>query len=280
MKNKKSKSNAKSPPKNQTKEKETKKETKKEAKGKTKKKKTEEPVVVAPKLVKFNLDFIYRREKYTLKNLMSNFLVSGVKKLISKKLNIDIKELKFYYLDNELKEDKNKTNVYEMIKKNQIQYFEVKKEIAANDNIISLNAQANLIYQVKCTNINDYKDFIGKIEKFFKDLCIEQHYLCEPTSLNSYIVNFSCEDNCFQFKRYMMNIMKSEESYAKSKFSLIPVDKSKVINLKNDLLNSKDKKVNTSEFIDEGPYLSTEDRKKLEEKEDKKKWINKKGFSS
>ena len=274
MKKKNQKSNVKSPEKNQA------KETKKETKAKSKKKKNEEPVVETPKTTKFNLDFIYRREKYTLKNLMSNFLVSGVKKLISKKLNIDIKELKFYYLDNELKEDKNKTNVYEMIKKNQIQYFEVKKEIAANDNIISLNAQANLIYQVKCTNINDYKDFIGKIEKFFKDLCIEQHYLCEPTSLNSYIVNFSCEDNCFQFKRYMMNIMKSEESYAKSKFSLIPVDKSKVINLKNDLLNSKDKKVNTSEFIDEGPYLSTEDRKKLEEKEDKKKWINKKGFSS
>ena len=274
MKNKKSKSNAKSPPKNQTKEKETKKETKKEAKGKTKKKKTEEPVVVAPKLVKFNLDFIYRREKYTLKNLMSNFLVSGVKKLISKKLNIDIKELKFYYLDNELKEDKNKTNVYEMIKKNQIQYFEVKKEIAANDNIISLNAQANLIYQVKCTNINDYKDFIGKIEKFFKDLCIEQHYLCEPTSLNSYIVNFSCEDNCFQFKRYMMAIMKIEELYAKSNFSIVPVDKSKIISLKNEYLidSNNEKKVSSSEFINVGPYISSEDRKKMEEKENKKKY--------
>ena len=272
MKSKNSKSNAKSPVKSPTKD-------RKDAKGKSKKKKNEEPVVETPKITKFNLDFIYRREKYTLKNLMSNFLVSGVKKLIAKKLNIDIKELKFYYLDNELKEDKNKANVFEMIKKNQIQYFEVKKEFATNENIISLNAQANLIYQVKCTNINDYKDFIGKIEKFFKDLCLDTHYLCEPTSMNSYIVNFSCEDHCFQFKRYMMSLMKTGELYAKSKFSVVPVDKSKIINLKNEYFDSNDKKASSSEFIDLGPYMSSEDRKKMEEKEDKKKWINKKGFS-
>ena len=53
---------------------------------------------------KFKLDFIYRREKYTLKNLQENFLVSKMKKLIAKELNVDIKTLKFFYKEKEIKE--------------------------------------------------------------------------------------------------------------------------------------------------------------------------------
>ena len=44
-----------------------------------------------PKQPKYKLDFIYRREKYTLKNLQENYLVSKMKKLIAKELNVDIK---------------------------------------------------------------------------------------------------------------------------------------------------------------------------------------------
>lgn len=246
-------------------------------KEKEKEKEKKPEIAQPPKIQKFNLDFIYRREKYTLKNLMPNFLVSGVKKLIAKKLSIDIKSLKFYYLEKELKEESDKINVYDMIKKNTIQFFEVKKELAVNENIISLSAQNNLVYQVKCTEIDDYKKFMERIDKFFIDFCIEKRYLCEPASLNSYIVNFSCEDHCIQFKRYMVSVKKTDKMYTKSDFILIPVDKAKVIAPRNEI--KIDVKKSMSNYINVGPFTSEDERKRMEEKEDKKKWIDEKGFS-
>ena len=81
----------------------------KEKKSKTKKLKKEEiqkeekkeeddkiDIIIESKYTNFNLDFIYRREKYTLKNLYSNFLISKIKKLISKKLSIDISLIHIY----------------------------------------------------------------------------------------------------------------------------------------------------------------------------------------
>ena len=56
-----------------------------------------------PKLIKYKLDFIFRREKYTLKNLQENYLVSKMKKLIAKEINVDIKTLKFFYKEEEIR---------------------------------------------------------------------------------------------------------------------------------------------------------------------------------
>ena len=42
-------------------------------------------VILEKKYINYDLDFIYRRERYTLKNIFSNYLVSRIKKLISKK---------------------------------------------------------------------------------------------------------------------------------------------------------------------------------------------------
>ena len=73
----------------------------KDNKDKTKNKGGKDPVPKLekkePQKPKYKLDFIYRREKYTLKNLAENFLVSKMKKLIAKEINVDIKALKFFY---------------------------------------------------------------------------------------------------------------------------------------------------------------------------------------
>ena len=82
------KSNSKS----KSKSKEDNKETTKNKSGKSPLPKTE--TQEKPKQPKYKLDFIYRREKYTLKNLLENYLVSKMKKLIAKELNVDIKALK------------------------------------------------------------------------------------------------------------------------------------------------------------------------------------------
>ena len=270
-------------------------------------KKPEEKKVLA----KYNLDFIYRREKYTLKNLVENILVSRIKTLIAKKITVDVKYLKFYYKEKELKEEDNKTNVYEMIKGDNVPFIDVKKESPNNENIISLNSKVNLIYKVGCERVSSYVDLVNKIEQFFRDICLEKNYLCEPTSKESYDVCFSCSDHCFQFKRYMMNISRTDKLYGKTRFDIIPVDKSKVIEPKierkeeeeeggnkveqmivTDKLTKKEVKIEykkmkhrendyfQKDFINNGPYESYEEIKKKSEKGDKKKWIGKKNFSA
>ena len=232
-------------------------------------------VIIESKYIYFNLDFIYRREKYTLKNLYSNYLISKLKKLISKKLSIDIPLIHIYYLDKEITDDK--LNVYDLIKDNRIKYFLVKKEIPINENVISLNTTAHLIYQVKCYNIIDYKDFTDKIETFFSDRCLDKHYICEPFGENGYDISFACEDICFQFKRYFLALKRTEKNYLNSKCELIPVDKSNIINSKYSNINNE-YKIRESEFINKGPYMTYEEMRRKSEKEEKKKWINKEGF--
>lgn len=269
-------------------------------------------IVEKKKHTKFNLDFIYRREKYTLENLLDNSLISLIKRKISEKIKVDQKFLKFYYKEKELKEDSNKTNVFIMIKDDNAPFIDVKKELVTNQDIISLSTNGNLIYKVSCKPIPDYSDLVNKIEQFFKDICLEKNYLCEPTSSNSYDVCFSCSDHCFQFKRYMMNITRTDKKmYGKTKYVIVPVDKSKIIeprierteeetdensnkiekivvkNDKNQEIEIEYRKMKHREddyfqkdFMNKGPYNYINEIKKKEEKDSKKKWISKKNFSA
>ena len=213
-----------------------------------------------------------------MKNLYSNYLISKLKKLISKKLSIDIPLIHIYYLDKEVTDDK--LNVYDLIKDNKIKYFLVKKEAPTNENVISLNTNAHLIYKVKCYEITDYKDFTDKIETFFSDRCIDKHYICEPSGENGYEISFTCEDICFQFKRYFLTLNRIDKKYIKSKCELIPVDKSNIINSKyrSNNSNNNEYKIKESEFINKGPYMTYEEMQRKNEREEKKKWINKNGF--
>ena len=228
------------------------------------------------KYITFNLDFVFRRERYTLKNLLSNYLISKVKKLISKKISVEMELIHIYYLDKEITNDK--LNVYNLIKDNKIKYFEIKKESPINENIISLNANVNLIYKVKCKNIQNAKDFIDKIDIFFREKCLDKHYLCEPVEVNTYEVGFACEDNCYQFKRYMSIVKRLDSNYANTSYEYVPFDKNKF--LKPKLTNFPTLSTNISEplFINKGPYMTYEDIQRENEKEGRKKWINKKGF--
>ena len=249
---------------------------KKEQKKEDKKEETDQiDIIIESKYINFNIDFIFRREKYTLKNLYSNYLISKLKKLISKKLSIDIPLIHIYYLDKEITDDK--LNVYDLIKDNKIKFFLVKKEQLTNENVISLNTEAHLIYQVRCYDIIDYKDFIDKIETFFSDRCIDKHYICEPFQEKGYDISFTCEDICFQFKRYFLDIKRTDKNYLKSKCELIPVDKSNIINSKYSNINNE-YKIRESEFINKGPYMTYEEIQRKNEKEEKKKWLNKNGF--
>ena len=182
---------------------------------------------IEKKHITFNLDFVFRRERYTLKNLLSNYLISKVKKLISKKISVDVELIHIYYLDKEITNDQ--LNVYNLIKDNKVRYFEIKKESPVNENIISLNTNVNLIYKVKCKNIQNAKDFIDKIDIFFREKCLDKHYLCEPVEVNTYDVGFACEDNCYQFKRYMSIVKRLDSNYSNTSYEYVPFDKNKFL---------------------------------------------------
>lgn len=236
-------------------------------------KKTEE-ITEKKQHIKYNIDFIFRRERYTIKNLFSNYLVSRLKKLISKTISVDLNLLHIYYLDKEITNDK--LNVYDLIKDNVIKYFEVKKEAPTNENIMSLNPNSNFIYKVKCKGIPDTKDFIDKIDVFFREKCLDKHYICEPVALNTYDVGFSCEDNCYQFKRYMQIVRRLDTNYINSSYEYIPFDKSKILKPQFNLKPTN--KSSVSMFINKGPYITYEEMQRKNEKEERKKWVCKKDF--
>lgn len=338
-------------------------------------------VIIEKKYINFDLDFIYRREKYTLTNLKEGYSISTIRDLISKKISVNAKDLRLYYKDQELKviekektndekkdkelndkelkekelaekelkekelkekaskekqkdkdkdkelkeddkdkelkEEEKEINVYELIKNDNAPFLDVRKESQNNQNIISLNTKVNLIYKVHCKPVSSYLDLVNKVEQFFRDICLEKHYLCEPTAKDEYDVCFSCSDHCFQFKRYMMNISRTDAQYKKTKFDIPKVDKSKIIEPKieknkeneeiDENINKTEKiksvyynqktKIKTEvdiefkrmkhkeddyfqkEFINTGPYVKYEEIKKKQENDDKKKWISKKKFS-
>ena len=151
----------------------------------------------------------------------------------------------------------------------------MRKESPINEDIFSLNSNVNLIYKVKCKGIENAKDFIDKIDVFFREKCLDKHYLCEPVGVNIYDVCFSCEDNCYQFKRYMTIVRRLDPNYANTTFEFVPIDKKKYIRpkLTNFISGSKE-----SLFINKGPYITYEDLKKKDEKEGRKKWVSKKNF--
>lgn len=230
---------------------------------------------IEKKPIIFNLDFIYRRERYTLKNILSNYLISRVKKLISKKISVDLNLLHIYYLDKEVIDDK--LNVYDLIQNNKIKYFEVKKESPINEDVLSLSTNIHLVYKIRCKGIQNAKDFIEKIETFFKERCLDKHYLCEPIGNNTYDVGFSCEDNCFQFKRYMMIVKKLDNNYINIKCQFIPIDRNEILQPR--LMNFEPlNKERESIFINKGPFITYEEIQKKNEKEEKKKWISKNDF--
>ena len=232
-------------------------------------------VIIEKKYFNFNLDFFYRREKYKLKNIYNNYLISKIKKLISKKISVDINLLHLYYLDKEILDDK--LNVYDMIQNNKIKYFIVKKESPINNDVISLNTNIHLIYKIRCKGIVNLKDFMEKIELFFRERCLDKHYLCDPIGNNCYDVGFSCEDNRFQFKRYMMIVKKLDNNYINSTYQFLPIDKNEILQPK--LTNFEQYTRNReSIYINKGPYMTYEEIQKKNEKEDRKKWIYKKDF--
>lgn len=221
---------------------------------------------------KFNLDFIYRREQYKLKNLKISITFKQIKENISKEIKVPSNELQVFYKNNEIKNDEQK--IYDLFKNNKINFLEVKKIIKNPNEITSFD------YKVEIKNIENGYDLNKQIDNFFNQLLLEKNVICEPVDLDVYHVCFNYEDIAFDFKRYILLLKRTNKNYQNVEVkTIIPVETIKKSSLL--LSNLKQKKTFVSAYyVNQGPYVSDYERKINDSKNDKKNWINKKGFIS
>ena len=263
----KSKSQKEKVKKEETKEEESKKEKKDQNIKKQKKKE-----------IKYNIDFIFRREQYSIKNQKINLTFGEMKKLISEELKIPDSELQIFYIEKEI--TSSKTKIYDLIKDNKIKFFEVKKIIKPNseEGIISYS------FIVKVNNIKDTFDFSKKIDAFFSDLCLEKNCISEPTSLTSYNVCFSRNDLAFDFNKYLNVLKKNYPLYENIEFKIDIPKQSKGpplldSNKNNNKNNKKFKNPSPEDYKKKlGNYYTFNDIQKIDFLEGKKKWLDQKGF--
>jgi len=234
---------------------------------------TEEKNKNTPQLPqKFNLDFIYRREQYKLKNLKISITFKQIKENISKEIKVPSNELQVFYKNNEIKNDDQK--IYDLFKNNKINFLEVKKIIK------NPNALTSFDYKVEIKNIENGYDLNKQIDNFFNQLLLEKNVICEPVDLDVYHVCFNYEDIAFDFKRYILLLKRTNKNYQNVEVkTIIPVETIKQSSLLLSNLNKK-KTFISAYYVNQGPYLSDYERKINESKNDKKNWINKKGFIS
>ena len=224
----------------------------------------------------FNIDYIFRREQYTIKNQKLTLTFPEMRRLISKELNIPESDLQINYLEKELTSSKKTIN--ELIKDNKIKFFEVKKKVQStiSDGILSYS------HVVKVNNIKDALDFNKQIDIFFLDLCLEKNCISEPTSLDSYNVSFARNDLAFDFNKYLTILKKTNDLYENIEFKIEIPKQNKVVHLldSNEGKNGKKfKNPSAEEFKKKlGNFVTYSDLKRIQNMEGREKWIDQKGF--
>lgn len=99
----------------------------------------------------------------------------------------------------------------------------------------------------------------------------------------SYSVSFKRNDLAFDFKRYMLILKRSVPLYQNISVKLKPIEKKKRNNV---LLTSISKQLKPNDlyispyYVAQSPYITYEDMKRMDAKESKKKWIDRRGFIS
>ena len=108
------------------------------------------------KPTKFNIDFIYRREQYKLKNLKISLTLKQIKENISKEIKVPSNELQVFYKNNEIKNEEQK--IYDLFKNNKINFLEVKKQIKNSNSVTSFD------YKVEIKNLENGYDLNNQID--------------------------------------------------------------------------------------------------------------------
>lgn len=221
---------------------------------------------------KFNLDFIFRREQYKLKNLKLSITFKQIKENISNEIKVPSNNFQVFYKNNQITNEEQ--IIYDLIKNNKINFLEVKKIIN------SPNTTTSFDYKVEIKNLENGYDLNKQIDNFFNQLLLEKNVICEPVDLDAYHVCFNYEDIAFDFKRYVLLLKRTNKNYQNIEVkTIIPVEKVKKSSQLLSNLKTK-KEFISAYYVNQGPYISEYERKINDNKENKKNWLKKKDFIS
>ena len=237
-----------------------------------------------PVSTKQSITFIYRRQDYTL-TLLKKSPLSKLITQISTALNVPSSSLEITLNNTPLSNYDQTSPISVVFPPKTIPLLQVKKKPSTSSSISGLFPK-NYINKVTIDNVSDGYELHQKIDQFYKDCMLEKDCIAEPTSATQYCISFPYPDVAFDFNRFMLIQKSTDNKFKDIKLTLTTEHdvnakkkgnvKKKEINVVND--NAKGKFDFALYVGMSGPYLTEEEIKRKEQKEQKEKWINKKGF--
>lgn len=235
---------------------------------------------------KLSITFIYRRQDYTLtlpkKSPLSTLLTN-----ISAALNVPVSSLEITLNNTPLSSYDETSLVSAVFPPKAVPLLQVKKKSSTSSSISALFPK-NYNNKVTIDNISDGYELHQKIDQFYKDCMLEKDCIAEPTSSSQYCVSFPYPDVAFDFNRFMLIQKSTDPKFKDVKLALTTehdVNKKKGnggFAKKKEANGGYDNgkgKLDFALYVGmSGPYLTEEEMKRKEQKEQKEKWINKKGF--
>ena len=246
-----------------------------ESKNKTERKKTK------AKLKPLIIDFIYRRNQYSL-NIIYKTTIKELREKISEIIEVPIDDFDLYLKEDLIEKEKDEEIVNEIIKNVKFPFFDVRKK-TKEFKLLSELYKINYVNKVIINGINDVNDLNNYLDNFFKDILIHKDFLLETLENNKYSIGFKTPDLAFDFHRYILT-MKLFDSNLENIKSHLKLENNHKSNKKRKVrkrnLNNNDL-YDSSPFINfTSPYISYADIRKKDEIEGKKKWICDKNFIS
>lgn len=233
---------------------------------------------------KQSITFIYRRQDYTL-NLLKKSPLSTLITQISTTLNVPSSSLEITLNNTPLSNYDQTSLISDIFPPKTIPLLQVKKKPSTSSSVSGLFPKS-YINKVTIDNVSDGYELHQKIDQFYKDCMLEKDCIAEPTSATQYCVSFPYPDVAFDFNRFMLIQKSTDDKFKDIKLTLTTEHdvnakkkgntKKKEINIGN---NNVKGKFDFALYVGmSGPYLTEEEMKRKEQKEQKEKWINKKGF--
>ena len=131
--------------------------------------------------------------------------------------------------------------------------------------------------------IKDYKKLAiaSLVEKFFSDIMVNADYYIDHDYSSGYYVCFNSCDLAFDFQRFMRLIRVSVDCFKECKCKLV-VNKCKVKQMHKSVSVCKGRNgkgvFDTNLVCGNSRYMSEEERRRKEDNEGKKKWVDKRDF--
>ena len=232
--------------------------------------------------------FIYQNTSFTL-FLPSKTSLHHIKTLLSTKLNLPLSKFTLIFNNKILSDLELTKQLHSFTTPKQHPIFLIKKTIRSFDEYEHITSiyQRKYNFKVLITNfpIKEYEKLAiaSLVEKFFSDLMLNADYYIDYDYSNGYYVCFNSCDLAFDFQRFMRLIRVSVDCFKECKCKLV-VNKCNVKEMHKSVSVCKGRKEKGKMVFDtnlvcvNSRYMSDEERRRREDNEGKKKWVDKRDF--